>query len=215
MRPAATLACLFAIGLLPPAAAVDAPASSLRVEQAWLDLDLDPGADGFAGRVVFDLHLAGPAATLLLGAEDLRIDAAEALTQDGTTLRLEAETGSAGILRLSAPETLAPGPARVEIRYTGEYRSDGIARQADGGIELEPQPGSAVGRAFPVPLGAEGDWSWELSLVLPAAWEASAATGRIGIEKVRDGWRRLRFAPTAAIAPHALRFEALPPAAQP
>jgi aminopeptidase N len=214
MHPTATLACLFAIGLLPPAAAVEAPESIVRVEQAWLDLDLDPLADGFAGRVVFDLRIAQATRSLRLQAQDLRIDAAEALTQAGRTLALEADGNQEGLLRLSAPEALAPGSARIEIRYTGAYRVDGIMRMADGGIGLAPQPASARGRAFPVPIAAGDAWSWELSLALPAAWDAISGTERIGIEKERDGWRRLRFVPTAAIAPDDLHFTAMPPASQ-
>jgi len=206
----AALAALIAVGFAAPgdAAEIDS-ARSVIPERAWLDLDLDPQATGYTGRISFDLRILQSVASIPLRSQDLRIDSAELLTEAGRTLLLRVDdTSPAGLLQLIAPQALLPGAARLEVRFAGEFREDGIAREVDaeGRPRLLRHAEQASGRAFPVIDGGDARHVWELSLALPAALQASAMSEQVGIEKVRDGWRRLRFAPTSPIAASELRF---------
>ncbi len=217
LLPILLCACLVALPAGAPAHAADevVPVGQLPrsvvPQRAALDLRIDAGAKGLEGRVRIDVEVVESTDTVWMHGRDLRIASARFVGADGEAVPLAAEqVDPSGVLRLKSPVALATGAGRIEIEYAADF-----GQQLEGAYQVK-----AGGEHYVVtqmePLGARSAFPgfdepsfkhpWEISLVVPEDQQGFANTAMVGIEKVQDGWRRLRFAPTEAIPSYLVAF---------
>lgn len=106
--------------------------------QYTIFLDARPGSKQFSGRVTIQIELSTPTKTIELHARDLRISAAgltlhAQILPAAITLAPERE-----IALLTFAETLPPGPATLDLTFTGTISAtlEGLFLSTDGPDEL-------------------------------------------------------------------------------
>lgn len=180
-------------------------------ERVRLDLTLDANATGFEGKVQIDVAVTAATDTIWMHGRRLRIERAQYRSAEGEVVPLQAEqVHESGVLRLTAPLALAVGKGRIEIDYAADYD-----QQLEGAYQVKVGEDRYVITQME-PLGARSAFPgfdepsfkhpWEVSLVVPVGQQGFANTRMVGIDKVKDGWRRLRFAPTEAIPSYLVAF---------
>ncbi len=184
---------------------------SVLPQRAALDLRIDATAKGLEGRVRIDVEVVEATDTVWMHGRDLRIASAHYTGADDERIPLVAEqVDASGVLRLQAPVTLALGTGRIEIEYAADFgqQLEGAYQVKAGGehyviTQMEPLGARSAFPGFDEPSFKH---PWEISLVVPDGQQGFANTTQVGIEKVQDGWRRLRFAPTEAIPSYLVAF---------
>ncbi|MBB5209448.1 M1 family metallopeptidase [Chiayiivirga flava] len=185
---------------------------SVVPERYALELRLDADAEDFSGKVAIDVAVNDAVDTLWLHGRNLEIDSATLTTADGETLPLKASVAhaEAGVLKLVAPTTLAPGKARITLTYRAKYdlQLQGAYRVKVGDdayvvTQMEPLGARNAFPAFDEPAFKT---PWDVSLVVPDGQTAVANTAQIGIDKVQDGWKKLRFATTERLPTYLIAF---------
>ena len=81
-----------------------------------------------------DLDIRKPADVVWLNARDLTFDDAKFI-QAGNTVAAKVQTGGKEFAGFAPPSALAPGPAKLQIAYHGEFNkkgSDGLFTEQDG-----------------------------------------------------------------------------------
>ena len=149
------------------------------VPQAYtLALTLDPAQPHHSGQVEIDLQLRKPTTRLRLHAKDLQVPQAwleqGARRLDATVRRLDAEN-----IALDFARPLAPGAARLALRFTGTLQDKavyGLFRQQEAGRWYALTQFEPVGARLAFPVFDEPGWKvpWTLSLTVLQALTAVA-----------------------------------------
>jgi alanyl aminopeptidase len=158
---------------------------------ATLELDLDPRADHFTGRIQLDVSLARPLATVWLHGRDLEIEQAVAII-GGTRSPLTARFQDPGLLALDAAQQLPAGQARLDLAYRGHMdlvNLDGIFLNEDRGerylfTQFET---SDARRAFPCFDEPRFKIPWSITLHVPAGLTVVGNTAVRAEELAADG----------------------------
>jgi aminopeptidase N len=182
-------------------------------------ITLAPHAErlSFDSTVAIDLDVTQPTRELVLNAANLRLASASLRGASGgaaltATIALDdkAETAT-----LTFPQTIAPGPYRLDIAYSGT-----INTQANGLFALDYQnPAGAAKRAIftqfepadarrLVPSWDEPDYkaTWQLSAIVPAADMAVNNMPAERSEPMAGGLKRVTFAQTPQMSSYLLFF---------
>lgn len=218
------VACLLLLALA-VAARADAPNDpvplgplprSVVPEHYTLELRMDANAETFSGKVAIDVSVNEAVDTIWLHGRHLDIDSATLTGADGEQLPLKVTVAdeAGGVLRLAAPATLAPGKAKLVLTWRAKYD-----RQLQGAYQIKVGDDAYIATQME-PLGARSAFPgfdepafktpWDISLIVPRGQNAVANTTMIGIEKVEDGWTRLRFATTEKLPSYLIAFAAGP-----
>ena len=113
----------------------------LRPLQYTLDVDIDPAAERFSGRVAIDIALDRPTRAFVLHASNLSILSAEVLA-DGVIIPAEASvresagaTGQKEELVVVAKQRVTASEVKLRVAYTAPLgeRLSGIYRVVEGG----------------------------------------------------------------------------------
>jgi alanyl aminopeptidase len=209
-----TLACLLIASSSASAAGVPTGRLPRDVvpQKVGLELRIDPAGDGLSGRALIEVDVARSTDTFWLHGRDLTIERAQWRTDSGEVLPLQVEVAdaAAGVLKVQAPAALATGHARLEIDYSAPY-----GRNMQGAYKVRLGEADYVLTQME-PLGARSAFPgfdepsfktpWEISLVVPETMQAFANTTQIGKDKVQDGWKKLRFAPTEKLPSYLVAF---------
>lgn len=166
-----------------------------------LSLWLDPAASRFRGELQMELELEVGTDEILMHAEGLRIERAEARVGGGA-VALQPRSGTGGALCLSAPRPLPAGVLALELAWSGTVGShpEGLYR-----VEVEGRPylftqfqPVAARRAFPCFDEPRHKATFSMTVYAPAG--ALVASNGRGLERRADGpsvcWR---FATTPPI----------------
>lgn len=215
---AALLACAILLACrsgLPPHASEAVPTGPLpkdvRPLAYSLELEIDPFADGFSGRVLIDVELERPRSVLWLHGRDLEVSSAAIVLPDGG--RREASVALAdptGVLSLRANEPIGPGRLRLELRFAapfaaglrGLYR---VERGDDAYAFTQMEPIDAR-RAFPCFDEPAFKVPFDVSLVVPGGLVALANTPEVATEALDDGRTRHRYATTPPLPTYLLAW---------
>ncbi|MCK5860615.1 M1 family metallopeptidase [Abyssibacter sp.] len=93
-----------------------------------LNLNIDPDADRFSGRVIIDVRIAEPVDVIYLHGKNLTVSAAT-LSAGETLIAAEyAQVDPSGVARLSLPISVSAGQARLTIDYGAPFSTtlDGL-----------------------------------------------------------------------------------------
>lgn len=185
---------------------------SVTPEHYTLELRMDANADAFSGKVTIDVSINDAVDTIWLHGRHLDIDSATLTGADGEQLPLKATVAdeAGGVLKLDAPATLATGKAKLSLTWRAKYD-----RQLQGAYQIKVGDDAYIATQME-PLGARSAFPgfdepafktpWDISLIVPRGQNAVANTAEIGIEKVEDGWKRLRFATTEKLPSYLIAF---------
>ena len=204
---------------LPPASALPAAPPSLtlpdgvRPLRESLDLDLDPAQDRYRGIARIDLDLAAPTTTVWLNAQDLAIDSAR-VESGGSGQAARASPGAPGFLSLTFDRPAGPGPAAVELAFSGaidRVRGRGLYAVPEGAAWFaytffEP---TAARRAFPCLDEPRFKIPWRVALRVPrgqGAWSNAPAESSHG----EEGRTRVVFAESRPLPSYLVAFVAGP-----
>ena len=200
---------------MPTADAVVLPAT---VRPAKYSITLQPDLHNFTfdGLEIIDLQIAEPTTQILLNADELAIQAAT-LIQDGhrqraaaITLDKEHETAA-----LSFPEPVHPGPAQLDLRFTGQindklrgfYRSQYVNPEGETAWLATTQfEATDARRAFPCWDEPSCKAAFQLTLNIPAHLTAVSNTPVIATERLDAGYKSVLFAETPVMSTYLLAF---------
>lgn len=177
-----------------------------------LELRMDPRAKVFSGKVSIDVEVTEQTDTIWLHGRNLEIDVASLTTASGEALPLKTEVADAdgGVLKLSAPTTLEIGKAKITLSYRAKYDQNlqGAYQVKVGGeTYIVTQMGPLGARsAFPSFDEPAFKTPWDIALVVPQGQNAFANSAMIGIDKIEDGWKKLRFATTEKLPSYLIAF---------
>ncbi|HET7754085.1 MAG TPA: M1 family metallopeptidase, partial [Anaeromyxobacteraceae bacterium] len=204
--------------------ALQLPADVRPVAYA-LDVELDPAAERFGGRVRIDVDLAAPRSTIWLHGRDLRVSEAAALAGGGRVAGEFSQVSDAGLAKLTFARAIGPGRVTLELSWQAGWAQpwDGVFRsKAPEGFYAATQfEAISARRAFPSFDDPQFKTPFDVSLTVPST--ANAISNGLALEStaLRDGRRRVRFATTApmptylvfwAVGPYELAYDqVLPP----
>ena len=182
----------------------------------WINLHPDLDQATFVGSENVDIMVEAPTSRIVVNAVDLEIVSCS-LARDGHSLigaRLSWNTG-AETLTLDFDETITPGPATLNIAFTGElndklrgfYRSE---YQGPGGqtqyLATTQFESTDARRAFPCWDEPARKASFEVTLVLPANLTAISNTPVVEVTQPVPGLKSVRFAETPVMSTYLLAF---------
>ncbi|WP_428266455.1 M1 family metallopeptidase [Haliangium sp.] len=181
-------------------------------ERYQLELELDPGADTFAGEVAIELSVTEPVTHLWLNATDLSVDSAALVVADERLSLSLVDTDSPEVIGFHLPRALAPGVASLHIEYHGRVSStdsSGVFRRRDRDrdyVYTQFEPLSAR-RAFPCFDEPRFKVPWQLTIHVPEG--VVAVTNAPLLEEQagpRPGTRSFAFAATKPMPSYLVAF---------
>lgn len=185
---------------------------SVTPEHYTLELRMDANADAFSGKVAIDVSVDEAVDTIWLHGRHLDIDSATLTGTDGEQLPLKVTVAdeAGGVLKLDAPAALATGKAKLTLTWNAKYD-----RQLQGAYQIKVGDDAYIATQME-PLGARSAFPgfdepafktpWDISLIVPRDQNAVTNAAQIGIDKVEDGWKRLRFATTEKLPSYLIAF---------
>lgn len=184
---------------------------TLAPESFSIELKIDPRQDDFEGRSEIHAVVTEGTDTLWLHGRDQDIARAVLIPESGETLPLKVESAHvSGVLRLTAPVGIAPGPVTLSLVYSAPFN-----RQLEGAYKLV-HAGESYVMTQMEPLGARLAFPgmdepafkrpWDITLVVPEDHNAVANTSLVEETVLGDGWKRLRFARTENLPSYLIAF---------
>ena len=181
-------------------------------EHVAIELRMDPKAEGFSGRARIDVSVNEATDVFWLHGRHLDFDKATITTASGEEIPLKVEVAdeAGGVLKLTAPATLAKGKAKLAFDYRAKYD-----QQLQGAYQVKVGDDAYVMTQME-PLGARSAFPgfdepafktpWDVTLIVPEMSKAFANTAEIGRDKVEDGWQKLRYATTEKLPSYLIAF---------
>lgn len=184
---------------------------TLAAESFSVELRIDPREDRFDGRSEVIGVLKQATDTLWLHGREQDIARAVLIPASGETLPLKvSEAHVSGVLRLTAPTGIAPGPVTVRLDYSAPFN-----RQLEGAYKVV-QGGESYVMTQMEPLGARLAFPgidepafkrpWDITLIVPGDMAAIANTTQIEETLLPDGFKRVRFARTENLPSYLIAF---------
>jgi alanyl aminopeptidase len=209
-RPA--LVCL-AVLLNLPRAAPQTPEFELpgivQPRRYSLDLTILPGQPVFKGSVTIDLEIRQPASRLWLHGKDLAVDSAF-LSAGQAVLPARAIPSGGEFLAFDLPQAVAPGPARLEVRYRGKLggaAAGAYRRQADGRWYVFTSfTAIEARRAFPCFDEPRYKTPWRVTLHVRREELALSNSGSLHEAPEPDGMKRVEFGETPPLPSSLVAF---------
>ncbi len=204
----------------PPAAGARAPAPltspALRLPPIArpthyeAELNLDPAREDFFGTISIDLTFLRGSDTLWLNADELTVDAAE-LIVGGERLSAQARPAKRDFLALIFPRVVAPGPARVVLKYRGKmHRNDGDGiypvKEGDDWYLFTQFEATSARRAFPCFDEPGYKVPWRLTLHTKQALAALSNTPIESETPEGPAGKITRFAETRPLPSYLIAF---------
>jgi cytosol alanyl aminopeptidase len=178
--------------------------------QYALDLTIVPSAPAFRGIVTIDIELKRKLSFLWLNGKDLAVDSAVLRAGERS---LAARTVSAGaeFLGFALPQSVGPGPARLEIHYRGKLGEKPLAgafrKQAAGDWYVFTSfTAIDARRAFPCFDEPRYKTPWRLTLHVERKQVALANTRAVSESEEPNGMKRVVFGATLPLPSSLVAF---------
>lgn len=184
--------------LKPPALRLPAGARPLRYE---VELTLEPAREDFAGSIVIELELAQPTRLLWLSAEEIAVESAVFEVAGGPPIAARAISQHKELLGLAVDRPLAPGKAKLTIKYRGKAHrddGDGIYTVQEGGAwyAFTQFEATAARQAFPCFDEPSYKVPWRLTIHTKKELVALSNTPIESEQDAPGGMKTVRFAET-------------------
>ncbi|HVY46353.1 MAG TPA: M1 family aminopeptidase, partial [Minicystis sp.] len=178
--------------------------------RAAVTLTLVPDSDRVDGEIAIDLDVKRATSVLWLNGTELDVHAAR-LEAAGATTPADVVPGGDDFIGFSFPAPIAPGRARLVVRYTGK-----VSPRDDRGVFREVEDGTPylfsqfenidARRAFPCFDEPAFKHPWQLTLRVKSSDRAFSNTPVAHEEKGPDGFSTVRFAETKPLPAYLVAF---------
>ncbi|PCI33619.1 MAG: aminopeptidase [Alphaproteobacteria bacterium] len=185
--------------------------TSIRPVHYQVDLKIIPEEGEFGGEVAIDLIFDVATRHMWLHGQDMTVSSSELTLASGKVLAVTYEqVDDTGIVKLSFPEQVQPGTAKLNIAYRGKVSDalQGIYRVKDGDHTYTYTQFEAIDarRAFPGFDEPGFKVTFDVSLTIPTGLEALANTPETGRLNLDDGFTKLTFATTKPLPTYLVAF---------
>ena len=178
--------------------------------EVGLHLTIDPAQDRFSGRVEISVDVSRPTNTIWMHGKGLRIAKAVYMPQNGRNQDLAAaEVDVSGVLKLTAPMTIAPGKGVIAIDYDAPFG------QLQGAYKVKPDGRDYVMTQME-PLGARTAFPgfdepsfkqpWRITITAPDADTVVANAPEAETTDLKGPMKEVRFAKTEALPSYLIAF---------
>jgi cytosol alanyl aminopeptidase len=178
--------------------------------QVRLELKLDPRQANFSGTTSISVDVAQPTNVIWMHGQGLKITSARYAPANGHNQDLAAtEADVSGVLKLTAPMTIAPGKGVIHIAYEAPFG------ELQGAYRVKPDGNDYVVTQME-PLGARHTFPgfdepsfkqpWDITLIVPEDEVAVANTAEKSTEKLPGGWKKVTFNRTEALPSYLIAF---------
>lgn len=175
-----------------------------------LQLKLDPAQPRFSGHVSISVDVASPTKVIWMHGRKLDIKKAVYMPEDGKNLNLTAaEADVSGVLKLTAPETIAAGKGVIAIDYEAPFGElQGAYRVKPEGNDYVVTQMEPLGARYTFPGFDEPSFKqpWDITLIVPKDDVAVANTAAAKTEDLGDGWKKVTFKRTEALPSYLIAF---------
>jgi alanyl aminopeptidase len=183
---------------------------SVVPSEVALELRIDPAQPRFSGQVRIEVDVAKPTSTIWMHGRGLNITRAQYLPRDGQAIDLRtSQADVSGVLEVTAAREIPAGKGVIAMDYDAPFG------ELQGAYKVKPD-----GRDYVItqmePLGARTAFPsfdepsfkqpWDITLIVPQADVAVANSSETSIEKLADGWKKVRFARTEALPSYLVAF---------
>ena len=207
-------ALLAATGLAPAAEATTIPTGPLPrnvvPSEVGLHLTIDPTQERFSGRVEISVDVARPTDTIWMHGKGLHITRAVYMPRNGRNQELTAaEVDVSGVLKLTAPKTIAPGQGVIAIDYDAPFG------QLQGAYKVKPDGNDYVMTQME-PLGARTAFPgfdepsfkqpWRMTFTVPDADVVVANAPEVKTTDLKGPMKEVQFAKTEALPSYLVAF---------
>ncbi len=175
-----------------------------------LELKLDPAQPRFSGHVSISVDVASPTRVIWMHGRKLDIKKAVYMPANGKNLDLTAaEADVSGVLKLTAPETIAAGKGVIAIDYDAPFGElQGAYRVKPDGNDYVVTQMEPLGARYTFPGFDEPSFKqpWDITLIVPKDDVAVANTAAAKTEDLGDGWKKVTFKRTEALPSYLIAF---------
>jgi len=207
-------ALLFASGAVAAASGDDVPTGPLPrtvvPSEVGLTLTIDPAQPRFSGRVELSVDVAEATDTIWMHGKGLQIHRAVYMPRNGRNQELSAEeVHVSGVLKLTAPQEIAPGKGVIAIEYDAPFGElQGAYKVSPDGrdyvmTQMEPLGARATFPGFDEPSFKQ---PWRMTLVVPDGDVAVANAPEAETIDLDGPMKRVVFERTEALPSYLIAF---------
>ncbi len=178
--------------------------------EVGLHLTIDPTQERFSGRVEISVDVAKPTDTIWMHGKGLHITRAVYMPRNGRNQDLAAaEVDVSGVLKLTAPKTIAPGKGVIAIDYDAPFG------QLQGAYKVKPDGNDYVMTQME-PLGARTAFPgfdepsfkqpWRMTFTVPDADVVVANAPEVKTTDLDGPMKEVQFAKTEALPSYLVAF---------
>ncbi len=184
---------------------------SIRPSHYQLDLKIIPVEGEFDGEVTIDLTFDVTTDYMWLHGQDMTVSSSELTLANGKVIPVTYEqVDPTGIVKLSFPEQVGPGNAKLRIAYKGKVSDalQGIYRVKDGEHSYTYTQFEAIDarRAYPGFDEPGFKVPYDIILTVPTGFEALANTPETGRTDLGNGFTRMTFDTTKPLPSYLVAF---------
>jgi alanyl aminopeptidase len=173
-----------------------------------LELTINPEQDGFSGKTVIDIEIAGSRDHFYLHGKDLATSNVQ-LTAGGRSFEATyTQVHESGIVKISSPELLQ-GNVRLEIEYSAHYDQalEGLYKVSESGKDYAFTQFEAIAARKVFPGFDEPGFktTFDITLTVPGNQVAISNTPELA-STIIDGMKVVHFAPTKPLPTYLIAF---------
>ena len=173
-----------------------------------LILTIDPESEGFNGKAIIDMEIAGSKNYFYLHGKDITAIKVQLSSGANSFDATYKQVDKSGIVRISSPEPLQ-GKVRLEIEYSAPYNQAlrGLYKVSESGNDYAFTQFEAISARLAFPGFDEPGFKtpFDTTLIVPENHVAISNTPEISNEVI-DGMRVVHFAPTKPLPTYLIAF---------
>ncbi len=185
--------------------------ASVRPLRYRLALRIDPDAAGFSGHVEIDVELDRAADGVWLHGRNLQVTAVAArIGGEAGQLARYRQVDESGVARLDFGRTVPAGPVTLAFDYRAPFGHalEGLYRVSENGKHYAVTQFEATSARLAFPCFDEPRFKvpFDITLQVPDGAVAVTNTPKLAEEPAKDGFVRIRFAPTPPLPTYLIAF---------
>ncbi|MGB5810038.1 MAG: M1 family aminopeptidase [Polyangiales bacterium] len=175
-----------------------------------LTIEVDPRADGFAGKTSIAIALDEPASGIWLHGQDLVVTSIHAHHGETPVTATWTQRTEDGVARVEFAEPLPAGNASIHIEYTARFDHPlrGLYKVETGGLAYAFTQFEAISARLAFPSFDEPRFKtpFDITLVVPGDVLAAGNTPVDTAVRLPDGRQQIHFTPTSPLPTYLIAF---------